>query len=119
MNDFERSLAKLRSRYASTLVQRLDELTLALAKAESGGVDQLAEAMGLAHKLHGTTGTYGFKAVSALMGEVEDALRAAHADMPLAVAPWWSEQRQRVTLAREAATQAAAENPDDTLPPSR
>lgn len=72
-------MAALRARYTEKLGGRLDELRTALDAVEPAEDDEarkaaLHQAYTLAHKLHGTAGTYGHQEVSRLMGKVEAAI---------------------------------------------
>lgn len=117
MNDFARSLAALRAKYAITLGARLEELADALHSAAKGDGGRLQEALSLAHKLHGTTGTYGFKGVSAKMGEVEDRLRSLQNGEESADSAWWAQLQSLVALAggdaRATVVQTAERTPCD------
>jgi len=70
-------LAALRLSYARSLPDRLRLVREALgAWAEApGDTESYARAESLAHRLRGTTGSYGFGAFSEKLGAVEDALR--------------------------------------------
>jgi DNA-binding response OmpR family regulator len=59
--------------YTETLPQRIGELRDALRLAQRHP-ETLGDALRLAHRLRGTAGTYGFEAVSAAAGEIEDSL---------------------------------------------
>lgn len=64
-------LAEARAQFAAALVARVDELReLVQARAWDG-------ARGAAHKLRGSTGTYGFAELSAACGDIEDQLLEA------------------------------------------
>ena len=70
--------ADLRVAYAATLPEQVAGLVALLEPVT--GTD---EALKLAHKLHGTAGTYGLVAVSEAAGRIEEALRAGdHARIP-------------------------------------
>jgi DNA-binding response OmpR family regulator/HPt (histidine-containing phosphotransfer) domain-containing protein len=66
-------LDDLVNEYTESLPQRIAELRDALRGAESSP-EALGHALRLAHRLRGTAGTYGFEAVSAAAGEIEDSL---------------------------------------------
>ena len=73
-------LAALRQRYAETLSSKLTGLRAATEHAKAAEPDQLEAALDaahtIAHKLHGTAGTYGHQEISRLMAKVELALEA-------------------------------------------
>ena len=75
MDEFERQFQELRRAYHGTLAERLRELDEALGAAEAGDMDALTAAYRLAHRVCGTTGTYGFGAISAATGAIEQALQ--------------------------------------------
>lgn len=72
-------LTELRLSYAESLPTRLRALDRAIRAWRRAPEDSAAleKAEKLAHRLRGTTGSYGFADVSAAMGAVEDALRGA------------------------------------------
>jgi diguanylate cyclase (GGDEF)-like protein len=69
-------LAALGAAYGESLGPKLAELRAALPVARAAGPNTPAfrAALGLAHKLHGTAGTYGFVDVSAAGGAIEAGL---------------------------------------------
>jgi len=73
-------LAALRRRYGETLTNKIDGLRAAVEHAktaEPGKLEAAVEAAHqIAHKLHGTAGTYGHQEVSRIMGTIELALEA-------------------------------------------
>lgn len=70
-------LAALRLGYARSLPGRLRRLRSAVRawSRAPGDAELLTQAESLAHKLRGTSGSYGLKAFSVKAGSVEDALR--------------------------------------------
>ena len=76
-DEVAQALAALKAEYASALPERFGALRAALqrARTEAEGVEGLREALVLAHKLHGTAGSYGFDAVSTVAGKLEALLR--------------------------------------------
>ncbi len=75
IDDFAAELAGLRAEYQAKLAVRFEDLGTALAEAERDP-DRHETALRLAHRLHGTAGSYGFHEVSAAAGTIETALRA-------------------------------------------
>jgi HPt (histidine-containing phosphotransfer) domain-containing protein len=73
--DLQKVLANLRIDYAKQLPQKLIDLTQATqsAIADPNTKDY---ARGLAHKLRGTAGSYGFHQLSEAAGTLEDLLRS-------------------------------------------
>lgn len=70
---FAMEIAALRRMYAAELPAEVASLSEALGDPSRAGVEY---ARLLAHRLHGTAGTYGFDRVSTLAAEVESALLA-------------------------------------------
>jgi diguanylate cyclase (GGDEF)-like protein len=66
-------LDRLKDQYASLLPEKLDELEAAILGVRSG--DPPGRAIVLAHRLHGTAGSYGFERVSEAARTIEDLLR--------------------------------------------
>lgn len=66
----ESKLAALRAGYGVALRAKLEEIASRLAEGERD------EAKGLAHKVRGTAGSYGYAEVGLLAGRLEDALEA-------------------------------------------
>jgi ABC-type sugar transport system substrate-binding protein len=79
----EEKLAALREGYRRTaLPQQLGELRARLTSAHSDA--ELAEAAGLAHRVKGTAGSYGFDAVAAELAGIEAILERGRAGGALA-----------------------------------
>ena len=74
--DLDAKLAELRAAYASRLPDKLAELERALEAARAAGraSPEHHVAKRLAHRLHGTAGTYGLTEVSDEAGLIEDEL---------------------------------------------
>ncbi len=64
-------VAALMRAFGPKLPARLAAIEAALAHARSGDAEGLGAARRLAHKLHGTAGSYGYAAVSVAAGELE------------------------------------------------
>ncbi|MBK8481457.1 MAG: diguanylate cyclase [Proteobacteria bacterium] len=70
-------LAELRKSYESHLGEKVDAIAQALAGARDRGLlDELKRAHQLAHRLHGTAGSYGFGPLGSAAGELEKAIVA-------------------------------------------
>lgn len=100
----ELRLADLRERYAERLDAKIDAIIDAYRRAQTEGERDtgLADALSLAHKLHGTAGAYGFAAVGDLCGRIEHAIKALDEDGDddaVATAVAALEQRRRSTPA--------------------
>jgi diguanylate cyclase (GGDEF)-like protein len=69
-------LTALRDRYALTLPAKLSTLESTVNRARGAGPSSpsFVEARALAHRLHGTAGTYGFLELSHLAGAIDSAL---------------------------------------------
>ena len=68
----EQALAPLRTAFRGKLAGRLAELEAAAAAARAGEGEALGELHQRAHSLKGTAGSYGFDAVSAAAGRIEE-----------------------------------------------
>lgn len=66
--------------YAGKLPQRIEEMCAVAEAAEAGGKDAFERARVIAHRLHGTAGSYGFGAVSEIAGELEELFERADHD---------------------------------------
>lgn len=75
----EALLAELRAEYAPELAAELDRLLLAIG-------DGAPEARRSAHRIAGTSGSYGFDAIGALVRRIEQALAAGAAVDPVILA---------------------------------
>lgn len=70
-------LAELRRNYETQLGAKVDAVAQALAAARDRGLlDELKRAHQLAHRLHGTAGSYGFGALGSAAGQLEHAIVA-------------------------------------------
>lgn len=97
-------LAELSARFAAQQGARLEQLRGVLQKFERDGAqDDLLEAIRLAHRLHGTAGTFGGAAVSEAAGRIERALREIERGEGDPADKW---------RAIHAALEAAAETPE-------
>ncbi|QRN94899.1 response regulator [Archangium violaceum] len=76
-DDLAAALAALSAEYAAGLGEKVRQLEQELERARAGDAEALEEAYSIAHKLHGTAGTYGFRAVSMAAGSLEARLRQA------------------------------------------
>ncbi|MCX4246666.1 Hpt domain-containing protein [Paraliomyxa miuraensis] len=69
-------LVELRSRFGARLRERLEQLAALVERAHAGASPEaLAEALGAAHRLAGTSGSYGFVDVSEAVAALERALQ--------------------------------------------
>jgi hypothetical protein len=71
--DFVAELEALRATFLASLPDRVAHLAGAIAAARHGS-SSLSVALGLAHRLRGTAGSYGLLAVAERVGAVEDLL---------------------------------------------
>ncbi len=69
-------LAELRTQFGVRLPGKLDELATAISRAKLDA-EALAAARALAHRLRGSSGSYGYGAVGEAVGRVEDLLEEA------------------------------------------
>jgi chemotaxis protein histidine kinase CheA len=89
--------------YARQLPERVATLAAALADARAAGTaDALVEPRRLAHRLYGTSGSYGLEAFSGVAARIEDVLVAAEAEGALD-APGWEAIAREVGALRELA----------------
>ncbi len=77
MNDAIRALMQA---FGKKLPGRLLELDTALGAARGGDLEAHQDAKRLAHKLHGTAGSYGYAQVSSAAGVLEAALERSEPD---------------------------------------
>ena len=105
-------LEELRAQFGERLPQRLAELEAAIAEARAD-LSRAPDARGLAHKLRGTAGSYGFPLVGEAAGGIEDLLAAITKDAPLP-AFFWDEVGGLVRDARIA--MAHAPEPSEASP---
>ena len=73
-DDVAREIEELRRAYRAALPPKVDALAEAIEREDRD------VASALAHRLRGTSGSYGLEAVSALAGAIEDALEARAVD---------------------------------------
>ncbi len=85
-----RELARLRDAYRRKLPARLDELEGLLRQAREGGeLRPLEAARGLAHRLHGSSGSYGLDEIAADLQQIEEELERRLGDStPLEDGSW-------------------------------
>ena len=98
-------LAALSARYGAQLEEKVAALGAAVERARQGEAQALEEAYALAHKLHGTAGSYGFGAVSTVARRLEALLRPVREGK--APADWSA----LGTVLRELVSMAAAARP--------
>jgi HPt (histidine-containing phosphotransfer) domain-containing protein len=100
-DDLDDTFRALSAEYATRLEGKVRELTAAMERARAGSAEALEEAHQLAHKLHGTAGSYGFHAVSGAARNLETLLRRSRDGKG---APDWSAldaaRQELVTAAR-------------------
>ncbi len=91
MSGIESRLAALKQKYAIKLKKHLQELEQVLLQVQTqpeGRAEYIEQALNLTHKLHGTSGTYGFTEVSLAMGTGEDLLRQMQTRTTLDLETW-------------------------------
>lgn len=100
--EWPEELRHARSRYRRRLPEQLDRLEAALRRARDRGA-QLEAAWRLAHRIKGTSGSYGFDVVSGAVGRIEARLERL-LDEPAAQADEaaWCEIEQALSAARGA-----------------
>jgi diguanylate cyclase (GGDEF)-like protein len=76
-DDVDATLQALREEYGARLEEKVRQLTAAMGRARAGSTEAMEESFELAHKLHGTAGSYGFGAVSESAGRLEALLKPA------------------------------------------
>lgn len=102
------AIAELRETYRHGLSAKLAAIVSAIAEAREGS-SSLDEPEGLAHRLHGSAGAFGFAAVGEAAARLETTLHVA-ARGPIAERPWCvielavAELHRAVALAREVPT---------------
>jgi len=75
---FEEKLAALRATYRRALPEQLDALAALLeAPAGAGAAGAVEQAWQLAHRLKGTSGSYGFSELAAQLETIEEILEQA------------------------------------------
>ncbi|HZI13246.1 MAG TPA: response regulator [Myxococcus sp.] len=75
-DDLAASLAALNAEYGARLREKVMGLGALLVRVRAGDRAALDEAYNVAHKLHGTAGSYGFGEVSGAAGRLEAVLKA-------------------------------------------
>ncbi|HYO69626.1 MAG TPA: response regulator [Archangium sp.] len=75
--DLDATFRALGAEYGARLEDKLRDLTGAMERARAGSKEGTDAAFELAHKLHGTAGSYGFHAVSGAARQLEILLRPA------------------------------------------
>lgn len=98
--DPDTALAALRRRFAGRLPGRLAELAAAVEAGDWAGAGRLA------HRLHGTAGSYGFAAVSTACAVIEQLCDAAAPEPD-------ADARERIRAALAAADRAGTEPTPD------
>jgi len=104
-HEIDRELERLQQRYRGKFERELALLGEQLREAERSeyGRPQLEAVRGLAHRLMGTSGSYGLAASSAALARIEerlDRLLAAEAVEAAAVAAAWPEIESDLAAAR-------------------
>jgi len=108
------ALAELRAGYAHDLPDRVERMALALRAWRHAPADmvRLEGARVLAHKLHGTAGSYGFPDVGEAAGRIEDAVRTIERtpseDHAAAWSEVWTSLREAEALALAARERAGS-----------
>src|SRR5688572_24977883 len=101
-DDVAAELDELSLKYAGRLEEKVRELTAAVERARAGSPEGLAEAFKLAHTLHGTAGSYGFRPVSMAARGLEVLLRPARDGV--GTPDWAAVETALRALAHEVAT---------------
>ena len=116
-SDLEAELAALHAQFAQHLPARLAELEAAAAWAE---VDhsRIADARGLAHRLRGSAGSYGYPALGEAVGYVEDLLAEAQADPSAIRLQLWGEVDSALSDTRLCLERAPQLNDSEGLGPA-
>jgi hypothetical protein len=99
--DLARELERLRRSYQGKLAEMLARLASHVREAQKvpdGG--ELRAARELAHRLKGTSGSYGFDVCSVELGTIEDRLNLLADGVPSNAAAAWLEIEQALTRAR-------------------
>jgi len=107
-DDLDATFQALCAEYGARLEEKLRELTEALERARAGNAEGMDAAYQLAHKLHGTAGSYGFHAVSGAARQLEALLKPARDGK---TAPDWravEAARQELAKAARSASPASA-----------
>ncbi|WP_304466084.1 diguanylate cyclase [Vitiosangium sp. GDMCC 1.1324] len=112
--DLDAAFQALRAEYGTRLGEKLRELTAALEQARAGSAEGLEAAYQLAHKLHGTAGSYGFREVSVAARHLETLLKPARSGQ--GATDWKALDTARDELARVA--RSTAPRPPPTQDPS-
>jgi len=107
-DDLDATFQALCAEYGARLEEKLRELTEAMERARAGNAEGMDAAYQLAHKLHGTAGSYGFHAVSGAARQLEALLKPARDGK---TAPDWravEAARQELAKAARSASPASA-----------
>jgi len=107
-DDLDATFQTLCAEYGARLEEKLRELTEAMERARAGNAEGMDAAYQLAHKLHGTAGSYGFHAVSGAARQLEALLKPARDGK---TAPDWravEAARQELAKAARSASPASA-----------
>ena len=104
--NFAVALAPLKREFGERLKERLAELEMAVDRAKRDR-DAFGQARALAHRLRGSAGSYGYGAVSASVGLVEDLLVKVPAPPAQLPRQFWSEVDDALEQARKESTRAA------------
>ncbi|WPB74526.1 response regulator [Archangium violaceum] len=105
--DLDATFRALCAEYGARLEEKMRELAGSMERARAGSTEGMDAAFQLAHKLHGTAGSYGFHAVSGAARHLEELLKPARDGK---AAPDWK--------ALEAARQALATAAGNAAPGS-
>jgi HPt (histidine-containing phosphotransfer) domain-containing protein len=100
---WEGELGRSRESYRRRLPQKLDllEEKLRAARVEPASSGALVAARDLAHRLKGSSGSYGFDEISAVLQRIEDRLDPPLAEEPSRLRPVpWSEIERALGEAR-------------------
>ncbi|MCY1075595.1 response regulator [Archangium lansingense] len=108
-NDLDATFKALRAEYGARLEDKMRELTGALERARAGSAEGMDAAYELAHKLHGTAGSYGFHAVSGAARHLEALLKPVRDGK--GAPDWRALEAARQELAKETRSGAPAVAP--------
>lgn len=101
--------AALRAEFAAKLPEKLRELEAAVGRARAGG-DGIDIARGLAHRLRGSSGSYGHADLGEAAGRIEDLLSQAQANPDLIGPDLWEAIGDALREARSLLEQDPAEH---------
>ncbi|MFY0565224.1 response regulator [Archangium lansingense] len=108
-NDLDATFKALRAEYGARLEDKMRELTGAMERARAGSAEGMDAAYELAHKLHGTAGSYGFHAVSGAARHLEALLKPVRDGK--GAPDWRALEAARQELAKETRSGAPAVAP--------